>query len=363
MKRISYIYEKIVDVENCKLAIRNASKGKTKRKCVIKYLDNIDYYAEDLSHRLQELNFTSEYRLKPHKDKSSNKERTIAIPKFYPDLCAQHAINQILIYYIKRSSYYYSCANFKGRGMRRANKGNKRSMRDKYCLKTDIKHFYQSVDNDVLKELIRKKIKDKKAIEILDTLIDSIQGLPIGNYTSPQLAEWLLQHIDRVIKEKVRVKHFIRYADDKNITDNNKRRLWHAYRVLKEELAKLKLELKHNYQLFKINVKSKTERVGKGRKIDFIGNCYSSDFVTIRKWTALKIMRQSRFIGKLIKRNCAICYSQASGFISRCAALFHANAFGMRKKYMLYMKQLKEIVRGYSKKCGMKPKEIINLAY
>lgn len=361
MKRSGFLYEKIIDVENCRQAILNASKGKRDRKFVIMMLNDLDYYANDLSKRLQGLRFTSPYRMKHIKDKSSKKERVIAIPKFYPDLCSQHAINQVLIPLIEKSSYYYSCANFKGRGMKRANKGTKRAMNYKYCLKTDIKKFYPSIDNEKLKAFVRTKIKDQKVIAILDTLIDSTEGLPIGNYTSPQLAEWYLQSIDRLLKEKVKVKKLVRYADDNTIGDNNKRRLHYAYRVLNEALDEKGLKLKENYQLFKIHNKEKNYKYGYGRKIDFIGNCYSNNYVTIRKRTALNLMKQSRLISRLMKRKCEIVFHIASGFISRCSAFKHANSYGMRKKYEKYMKQMKKIVKENSK-CGKNKNLTLDLA-
>ena len=62
MKRIGYIYEKIVSFDNCKTAIYNASHGKRDRKEVKEILDNIDFYANDLSKRLEELNFLTPYK-------------------------------------------------------------------------------------------------------------------------------------------------------------------------------------------------------------------------------------------------------------------------------------------------------------
>lgn len=352
MKRIGFIYEKIIDVENCRQAIINASKGKRSRGYVVKYMDNLDYYANELSKRLQTLTFTTPYRMKTIRDKCSNKERTIAIPKFYPDLCAQHAINLVLMPYIRRSSYYYSCANFKGRGIKRANKGTKRAMRYKYCLKTDIRKFYPSIDNEKLKDFLRTKIKDEKVLIMLDHLIDTTKGLPIGNYTSPQLADWYLQSVDRLIKEKAKVKVLVRYADDNAVGDNNKSRLRYAFRLQNKEYESKGLTMKPNYQLFTIHDKEKSQRIGKGRKIDFVGNCYSRTFVTTRKRTALSMMRDSRLIDKLIQRDEEVSFHLACGFMSKYAMFRHANNFGLKKKYATkHINELKEIIRRKSK-CG-----------
>lgn len=191
MKRYSNLYERMVSVDNCRTAIYNAAKKKHKRVYVTRVLDNIDYYAQDLSNRLINLCFTSPYKLKDIEDGLSHKRRTIQIPAFYPDQCAHHAIMQILKPIILKSAYHYTCANIPGRGMdycskamERVTKGieyDKNAMphfKAKYCAKMDIHHFYPSVENGVMKQAIRRKIKDKNVLNILDTLIDTTQGLP-----------------------------------------------------------------------------------------------------------------------------------------------------------------------------------------
>lgn len=81
----------------------------------------------------------------------------------------------------------YSC--IKGRGIHKLVKDMKKVLASdiegtKYCLKLDIRKFYPSVDHDILKSIIRKKIKDKRFLVILDEIIDSTEGVPIGNYLS-----------------------------------------------------------------------------------------------------------------------------------------------------------------------------------
>ena len=71
-----------------------------------------------------------------------------------------------------------------------------------YCLKLDIKKFYPSINLEILKQIIRKKIKDKKLLVILDEIIDSIKttgdtkGVPIGNYLSQFFANLYLTYFD-----------------------------------------------------------------------------------------------------------------------------------------------------------------------
>lgn len=352
MKRYGHLYEQIIDVENCRQAIINASKSKKRRAFVLEVVNNVDYYAQDLSNRLQTLNFTTPYKPKVINDGLNHKEREIQVPTFYPDQCAHHAIIQIIHPLILKTSYYWSCANIPKRGIDLASKGvTKATMRDsknaKYCVKLDITKFYPSMPHDLLKESLRKKIKDEKVLPILYALIDSFQqGLPIGNYTSPWLAEFYLQPLDRYIKETLKIKYYIRYADDMVLIDSNKRKLRKAMYDVIAKVDHMGLKIKHNYQLFPI----RKEHSKLGRQIDFVGRCFGRGYITIRKRRALRFMQQSRKIQKLQKANAQISHKMASGFISRSSCLCHTNSFGLRKKYYepVDIENLKEVVRNES---------------
>ena len=347
MKRYGHLHEKIISKENCKLAIINASKHKKNRRQVRKILENIDFYAEDLSARLVNLKFTSPYTKKVIKDGLSGKEREIQVPKFYPDQCAHHAIVQVLRPIILKSSYHWSCANIPNRGIKQACIGVERAtVRDqrhaKYCAKMDIKKFYPSIPHDKLIECFKRKIKDRNVIALIEVLVFThSEGLPIGNYTSPWFAEFFLQPLDRLIKQKYNVRYYVRYADDLVLIDNNKKRLRSTLYAIKSYLSLLGMELKHDYQVFKIY------QNGKGRKIDFVGRCFGKGFCTIRKRRALAFMRQSRKIQKLQAQGKPIPFRVASGFVSRSACLQHTNSKGLKHKYYdtINLHNLKQAIR------------------
>lgn len=82
----------------------------------------------------------------------------------------------------------------------------------KYCLKLDIKKFYPSINHKILKQIIRKKIKDKNLLKLLDEIIDSADGVPIGNYLSQFFANLYLAYFDHWVKEELKVKYYYRYA-------------------------------------------------------------------------------------------------------------------------------------------------------
>jgi len=80
MKRYGFLYEQIVSVDNCRLAIINASQQKEKPKMVKKVFDNLEYYANDLSERLIHMDFLSPYKTRIIKGRLSGKERELASP-------------------------------------------------------------------------------------------------------------------------------------------------------------------------------------------------------------------------------------------------------------------------------------------
>lgn len=357
MKRIGFIYEQIISVDNCRLAILSASQHKRKRKQVQKVNEHLEEYANDLSKRLANLNFITPYRKRIVRDGLSGKEREIQVPNFYPDQCAHHAIVQIVQPIILKSSYYWSSANIPKRGIDHARRGVERATRfdpkhAKYCVKMDIKKFYPSIPHDRLKERLASKIKDQKALKILNVVIDSHeQGLPIGNYTSPWLAELYLQPLDHFIKQKLKVKHYVRYADDLVLIGNNKRKLHKAMNEILEFLDEIGLNARKDRQLFLIqrNSKSKHKR---GRKIDFVGSCFGIQTTTVRKRRALAFMRQSRQIQKLQHKGQPISYKTASGFLSRSTCLKDTDSRALREKYYdtVNIRRLKEVIRDESKR-------------
>lgn len=349
MKRVGYIYEKLISHRNCKLAILNAAKGKRNRKTVKEVLENIDLFAEDLSNRIQTLDFTTPYREKHIKDGLSGKERDILVPAWYPDQCAHHAVVQILSPIIEKSSYHWSCANIPNRGIDHASKcierGTKRDKKhSKYCAKGDVTRFYPSVDHDILKGMLRRKIKDEKFLTVVDVIIETCdEGLPIGNYTSPWLAELYLQNIDRMILADKAVKRYCRYADDITILGTNKRKLHRLMRDVNDRLSSINLGMKPNWQVFRV------QKAYKGRRIDFVGKCFGLGFTTVRKRRSLALIRQSRRIRRLQAGYLPIPYKMAAGFISRSSCLKRTNSQALRVKYYdtVDINQLKEVIRKY----------------
>lgn len=121
-----------------------------------------------------------------------------------------------------------------------------------YILKCDISKFFASIDKEILKNKIRKKIKDKDALEIVFKVIDSQeQGLGIGNMTSQVLAVFFLNDMDHFIKEKLKIKYYVRYQDDFLLFHNSKKYLRYCLEEIKQFLGKEKLVLNKKSRIYK----------------------------------------------------------------------------------------------------------------
>jgi retron-type reverse transcriptase len=276
MKRIGNLYEKIISLENLRYADKLAQKGKKKQYGVIFHNKNVESNLLKLHEMLKNKTYkTSQYKVfKVYEPK----ERDVFKLPYFPDRIMHHAImihlEKIFVSVFTDDSY--SC--IKKKGIHAASKKLKLSLKDvpgtKYCLKLDIKKFYPSINHDVLKSLIRRKIKDHDLIWLLDEIIDSAEGLPIGNYLSQYFANYFLTGFDHWIKENKRVKYYFRYADDIVILSDNKSYLHNLLFEIKSYLSEnLKLSVKDNYQVFPVGA----------RGIDFLGYKFYHTHVLLRK--------------------------------------------------------------------------------
>ena len=347
MKRVGYVFEKIIEIDNIKKAIVNASKRKTNRRNVQKVLNNIDFYAKQIQTMLVNDTYVPcKYIEQKIKDGANKKERIIFKPSFYPDQCIHWAIMLQLESLLERGMYKYCCASVKGRGVHYGQRYVKKILKDvkgsKYCLQLDIRHFYPSIDKNKLKEKFIRIIKDPKLLNLIFKIIDSAEdGLPIGNYTSQWFANFYLQDLDHFIKEKLHVKYYIRYMDDIVLFSSNKRKL----RYIKEEIEKFLtnegLELKNNWKLFLTD----------SRPLDFLGFRFYRDHITLRRRNALRIKRRVKKIKRRFELYGHIRLQDASAMVSYFGWIKNSNSYHYYIKNIqkyITLKQCKEVIRNES---------------
>lgn len=290
MKRYNNLFDKIVSLDNLYEADKRARRQKSHRPEVMLFDKNKDNLLLDLQRKLINGEYeTSEYYVfKIYEPK----EREIFKLPYYPDRIVHHAIMNIMepIWVSAFVKGTYSC--IRKRGIHKALKDVKFALKDEintqYCLKLDIREFYPSIDHDILKTIIRKKIKDKRLLSLLDEIIESAQGVPIGNYLSQFFANLYLTYLDHWIKEQKKVRYYFRYTDDIVILGRDKQELRDLLYDIQNYLNnKLKLSFKDNWQIFKVD----------SRGIDFVG------YRVFHTHTLLRKRIKKRFCKKINKLN------------------------------------------------------------
>lgn len=276
MKRIGNLYQHICSIENLMLADSIARKGKLKQPGVIQHDKNRDRNIQ----MLHEMLVNKTYVTSPYTTFRifEPKERIIFRLPYYPDRITHHAVMNVLepLFVSTFTADTYSC--IKKRGIHAAAFAVRRALQDaagtQYCLKLDIRKFYPNVDHDTLKQLLRRKIKDNDLLWLLDGIIDSAEGLPIGNYLSQYFSNFFLTYFDHWMKEDRKVKYYFRYADDLVILATDKPYLHQLLSDIRIYLdVKLKLTIKDNYQVFPVDK----------RGIDFVGYVFFHTHTRLRK--------------------------------------------------------------------------------
>jgi retron-type reverse transcriptase len=241
--------------DNILIAYNKARKCKRYRKEVLQFTRDKEENIERARRDIELLSYEpNEYRyFKVYEPK----ERLIMALPFY-DRVIQHAIVTVLEPIFNKRFIYNSYACRKGKGMHAASDTlykwlydwSKYHSEPIYAIKADIHQYFKSINHEVLKKEIRRVIKDKKALVLIERIIDHNGempdgvGIPVGNLTSQLFANIYLNKLDQYVKNELRAKYYIRYMDDFIILSPDKKKLQHWLVDIEKYITKeLKLEL------------------------------------------------------------------------------------------------------------------------
>lgn len=282
--------------------IKKAAIGKLDRESVQYWMKDVPQFKAYLRANIKN------WKNYPHDpvvihDNSSHKERIIIVPK-YEETVVQYMIVETLKPLLTKGMYRHTYSSIPGRGLHGCMKAIRKWIDNdrancKYCLKLDIRKFFNSIDHDLLKARFAKYINDKKMLKLIFEVIEaSPDGLPLGFYTSHWFANWYLQPLDHYIKEELHVKHYARYMDDMALFGSNKRELHRVKVKIEQFLAGMGLKLKDNWQLFRFDYKNKKTGKSCGRPLDFVGFKIYRNKTLLRKSILLKLTRKAKKIQK-----------------------------------------------------------------
>lgn len=326
----------MADRELIRSAIVSAAKRKKHRHDVQNVLDNIEEHIDIIQRMITDESYIpSPYKTFEIVDGISGKRRIVSCPKFFPDQ-VMHWLSILASQDIfMRGMYEFVCGSVPGRGIHYGRKYIKGwietdKKNTKYCAKLDISKFYPTIDHVALKSALRTKIKDAKLLWLFDAIIDSNgKGVPIGNYTSQWFANFILQKLDHMIKQELRIPHYMRYMDDMVLFSPNKKQLHAAVRRISADLKPLGMSIKRNWQVFRVDCVSKSGRY-RGRDVDFMGFRFFRDKIIMRKRIAL---RARRLAAKISKISC-VSHKHASAMLSYIGWFKHTDTYVFFNKYI-----------------------------
>ena len=284
MKRHGNLFDSIVDIENIKLAHKQARRGKAFYTEVKMIDSDIEHYCREIQKMLVNQRFTtSKYEIEERFD--GRKMRTIYKLPYYSDRIVQHALLNVTGSIFVNSFIRDSFQSIIGRGTTDAMKRVKKLIRSDHCpryaLKIDVEKYYPSVDNEKLKQIIRKKIKCEKTLWLIDNIVNSMKGLPIGNYTSQHFGNLYLNEFDWTVKQKLKPAAYFRYCDDIVFMDNMKSKLISMKVFATQYLLQLGLKIKDSWNIYDI----------KKQGVDFVGFVFTPFNTRIRNTIAEKFKK------------------------------------------------------------------------
>jgi len=175
-----------------------------------------------------------------------------------------------------------------------ARKVSKNYTRNCIALKCDVRKFFDSVDHEILLNLLAKRIKDQDTVWLLREIIRSFstsgtlfekRGLPIGNLTSQLFANVYMNEFDQFVKHELKVKYYVRYTDDFVI-------LSESDSEFKERLEKITVFLREQLKLELHPHKVTVRKLHHG--LDFLGYVVQPHHKLLRTKTKRRVMRKLR---------------------------------------------------------------------
>lgn len=335
-------YQHFISIERLFQAWHEFRRGKRKRPDVQLFERNL----EDNLFNLHKLLVTKTYRHGFYSEFYVNDPKRRHIHKAsIRDRIVHHLLYAYLYELFDKHFIYdsYSCRIAKGthRGVKRlaffARKVSKNYTIDCFALKCDIRKFFASMDHKVLLCLLRRKIQDRNVIWLLRQIIESFsseavgKGIPLGNLTSQVFANIYMNELDQFIKHRLKVKYYLRYADDFIILDSSVDNLLQYINEVRQVLNyKLKLDLNVN----KINI----QKLAQG--VDFLGYIVFPNFILPRFATKKRMIKKldekaKKFFCGEIK---AVSFRQA--YESYFGYLSHTNARRLERSLKLSLPDL-----------------------
>ncbi len=212
----------------------------------------------------------------------------------------------------------------------------KKSYREYYILKMDIKKYFYSIDKNILFNILKKRIKDKKVMWLIGKILSAQnrkKGLEIGNYTSQTFANIYLNEVDQYATKKLKLKYYYRFMDDTVILLKNKEDAKMVLNKIKEFLEKnLELELNNKTDIFKSK-----------QGVNFCGYKINEYRIKVRNKGKNRFKKKVKVLLKEIKAE-NISSKEARNYLTGHLGYFNiANTYDLERRNIYLEKELKNM--------------------
>lgn len=262
------------------------------------------------------------------------KVRRIEKSRYIDRIVHRWMVDEFLTPYFVTTFINTTYACIKNRGMhkacldvQKAMKHCKRTWKEYYILKMDVRKYFDSINKDILYNIILKKVKDEKLLRVLKQIIYSTpgkKGQPIGNYTSQTFANIYLNELDQYVKHKLKCKYFFRYMDDGIILLKTKKEA-------KEKLKKIRQFLKDN---LKLELNQKTQIFKSKQGVNFCGYKINEYRMKIRDKGKRKMKIKIKYLTKQIKEGKATSKEAQKYLCGHLGYIKYANTYTLENKYI-----------------------------
>ncbi|MBI2068494.1 MAG: group II intron reverse transcriptase domain-containing protein [Candidatus Yanofskybacteria bacterium] len=292
--RFTHSYESVISLENLLEAWKEFIIGKRSRKDVQEFelnlMGNIIDLHEDLTAKTYSHSAYEPFNISDPKPRRIHKS-------LVRDRLLHHAIYRQLYPFFDKTfiADSYSCQINKGthKALNQFREfghiASKNHTKTVWVLKCDIRKFFASIDHAVLLEILRTHIDDDDIIWLLERIVGSFNsgkprtGLPLGNLTSQLLVNIYMNEFDQFMKHRMKIRYYIRYADDFVVLSQDK--AW-----LEELLPKIADFLSERLKLDPHPDKISIRTLSSG--IDFLGWVHFPDHRVLRTVTKRRMMKR-----------------------------------------------------------------------
>ena len=343
-------YDQVITFTELYKGLKKSCKNVRWKDSVVGYEAN----AMKNTHRLRKSLLNGTYKIDPYQRFKVHepKERDIVATRikdrqFQRSLCDNGFYDQIT-----RSFITDNCACLRGRGvdytLNRLTCHLRRYRQEHgaegWVLKCDIHHYFQSINHEIACQAIRKRVKDTEIADRACEVVNSfggVRGIGLGSQISQLVALAVLDDLDHFIKERLRVKHYIRYMDDFVLIHPDKAYLQYCLTEIEREVNKIGLFLHPN--------KTMISPLRQGVKLLQWRFLISDSGKIVRKMGKNKLGRQRRKMRKVYAKETAGIYKVGTTEESLRSWLANAkrgDTWFNQLKMRHYLKGLEESTNG-----------------